>query len=108
VRSKTEGKGDNREEKFYLSKLFGGLEGGLRKRRSLQGRGILHDTSKLIKRLLGSVFLLMGVGLFVYESPNVTGAVIGNSTTDFIVGGVFILLALGLFFIKSKKSNKKK
>lgn len=105
VRSKTEGKGDKREEKFYLSRV---PLGGKFKRRSLQGRGIVHDTSNLVKRIFGCVFLLMGIGLLAYEAPNLTGAVIGVSTSGFLVGWLFILIALMFFFIKPKKSKKRR
>lgn len=97
VRSRTKGKGDNREEKFYLSKS---LLGGRFKRRGLQGRGFLHDTSSLIERLFGSVFVLFGLGVLIYEGLNITGAVISNGEgigissllglTLMIIGGILI------------------
>lgn len=105
IRSRTEGKEDKREEKFYLTK---GIGAGVRKRMQLQGRGFFYDSSRLVKRLTGVVFLLMGIGLFIYQSPNLTGAVIGTPTNDFLVGGLFIFIALVLFFIKPKKIKKKK
>lgn len=105
VRSKTEGKGDRREEKFYLSQS---PLGGKFKKMNLQGRGIIHDTSTLVKRLFGMIFLLAGLGLFLYESPNLTGAVIGPSTNGFLVGVLFIFVGLAFFFVKSKKNEKSK
>jgi hypothetical protein len=93
------------EEKFYLAK---GLGAGVRKRMELQGRGFFYEPSRLIKRLFGVVSLLAGIGLFVYQSPNVTGAVIGTPTNDFIIGALFIFVGLVLFFIKTKKVEKNK
>jgi hypothetical protein len=104
VRSKTEGKGDKREEKFYLAK---GVGAGVRKRMKLQGRGFFYEPSRLIKRLTGAVFLLIGIGLFVYEGSNATGAVIGSSSG---VNPIFffasILTIIG--FLLALNSFKKK
>jgi hypothetical protein len=105
VRSKTEGKGSAREEKFYLAK---GMGAGVRKRMQLQGRGFFFDPSRLVKRLTGMVFLLVGIGLFVYQSHSLTGAVIGTPTNDFIVGALFIFIGLAFFFFKPKKKEKDK
>jgi hypothetical protein len=103
VRAKTEGKGDKREEIFYLSEYLGS---GLRKKRNLQGRGIFNDTSRLIKRLLGSFFFLIGIGLFLYEMPGLTGAVIGPSTSGFLVSVLFVFVGVATFFINSKKKKR--
>ena len=75
IRAKTEKSGRSRIEKFYLSKA---LLGGKSKQKKLQGRGgIIQDTSKLVKRLFGSIFLLFGLGFFIYDSV-ITGAIISS------------------------------
>ena len=98
VRSKTIGMGKDREEKFYLAKKLGG---GGRRRKQLQGRGIIYDTSKLIQRLTGSIFLLIGLGFLTYQSLRITGAVISSSESIvpafasasalFLIGGVLLI-----------------
>jgi hypothetical protein len=93
------------EQKFYLSK---GLGAGLRKRMEVQGRGFFYEPSRLIKRLFGVVALLAGIGLFVYQSPNLTGAVIGTPTNDFVIGALLIFAGLAFFFVRSKKDEKGK
>ncbi len=101
VRSKTKGKGEDREEKFYLSRMpFGGRF----KRRGLQGRGVLHDASSLVKRLTGGFFFLFGFGVIIYEGLNFTGAVISTNNQigiSSILG--FALLLIGGFLFKKKK-----
>ncbi|MCK5624370.1 hypothetical protein KAI04_00840 [Candidatus Pacearchaeota archaeon] len=92
VRSKTIGSGSNREERFYLAK---GLGGGYRRKKQLQGQGILHDASKLIERLTGSVFLLIGLGFIISQIPNITGAVISSAESV----ASTVSLAAVLFFI---------
>ena len=97
VRSKTEGKGSQREEKFYLSKWIGE---GVRKQKYLQGRGIIQDTSKLIQRLFGSIFILIGFGFLLYQSLHMTGAFISSiqavaptfvfALALFIIGGILL------------------
>lgn len=104
IRSRTEKIQNTRQQVFYLSRVP--LAGGKAKQKRLQGRGIIHDTSSLIRKLLGSVFLLMGLGLFAYEGPKLTGAVIGVHTGGFFVGGLFIFIALVLFFFNPKKNKK--
>ncbi len=97
VRSKTEGKGDNREENFYLARRLGG---GGRERKRLQGRGIIYDTSKLIKRLVGSAFLLIGFGFIIYESLQMTGAFISSAQTiDLTFIFAFALFIIGGFLL---------
>ena len=104
VRSKTEGKGKEREEKFYLSNILGG---GSRKRRNLQGRGIINDTSRLIKRLTGSFFFLVGLGFIGYEIFTPTGAVI-SSGEGFNLTSLFsfLLLIIGGFLFKNSLGKK--
>ena len=76
IRAKTEKLGRSRVEKFYLSKA---LLGGKSKQKKLHGRGgIIQDTSKLVKRLFGSIFLLFGLGFFIH-SLNITGSSISSS-----------------------------
>lgn len=105
VRSRTEGKGKDRQEIFYLSKLALGLWGGVAKKRNLQGRGPQHDISRLFRRMMGALFLAMGLGLFAYEGPRLTGAVIGTHIQGFLTGALFIFFGLALLFIKPKKSR---
>jgi hypothetical protein len=105
TRAITKGDGDDREEAFYLAK---GLGAGARRKMKLQGRGFFYEHSRLLRHLTGVVFLLMGIGLFLYETPNLTGAVIGPSTSGFLVGMLFIFVGLAFFFIKPKKSEKNK
>jgi hypothetical protein len=101
VRSRTEGRGDKREARFYLSKVP--FVGGKAKQKKLQGRGIVHDTSRLIKRIFGGIFLLIGLGLALYEGSNLTGAVIGIHTSGFLIGALFVFVGLAFFFVKPKK-----
>jgi hypothetical protein len=105
VRSKTIQEENTSEPRFYLA---GGTGGGVRRRMKVQGRGFFYEPSRLIRNLTGVVFLLAGIGLFLYESPSLTGAVIGTPTNDFIVGAVFIFVGLAFFFIKPKKGEKSK
>lgn len=102
VRSRTEGKGSNRVEKFYLSNLAAGLLGGVGKKRSLQGRGIKHDLKGLLKRAFGSIFLVFGVGLFLYDAT-LTGAVISSSggLSSGLVLPVFLFVAGGALLVNS-------
>lgn len=111
VRSKTEGKGDKREEKFYLSRT---PLGGKYKQKQVQGRELIHETSKLWQRifnpkLFGSLFLLFGFGFVAYDSLNVTGAVISSAETfnpAFFL--ICLLLAVGIVLLtKSIKESKK-
>jgi len=104
VRSKTEGKGNKREEKFYLARRIGG---GGRKRKQLQGRGIIYDTSKLVQRLFGSVFLLIGFGFIIYEGLQMTGAFISSTQTiDLTVIFAFALFIIGGFLLKKSLYKK--
>lgn len=100
VRSKTKGKGEHRDEKFYLS---GAPLAGKYARRGLQGRGVVHDTSKLIRRLFGSVFLFFGLGAVVYQGLNVTGAAVSSGSggsLSFVFA--FALIVVGTFLLKKK------
>ena len=106
VRSNTGGERDGRKERFYLSKLAGGLLGGVSKKRSLQGRGPWHDTSKLVKRLLSCFFILSLAASFFFLSPSFTGNAIGNvseSNSSLISFGLFIFaLVCGFLYFKRK------
>lgn len=104
MRSKTKGKGDDREENFYLARRLGG---GSRKRKQLQGRGIIYDTSKLIQRIGGSAFLLIGFGFLVYQSLSITGAFI-SSTQPVVPTFVFAfaLFLIGGFLLKKSLYKK--
>ncbi len=105
VRSKTIGKGDNREEKFYLSKWTGG---GGRRRRSEQGRGFVRDVQKGIERFVSSIFILVGLGFLVYQTISITGAFI-SSTQEIVPGFIFafILLCIGVFLLVGSFKKKK-
>jgi len=101
IRSKTEGKGSNREEKFYLARFIGG---GEREKRKLQGRGVFRDLGKLIERLSGAFFLLFGLGVVIYGDLNVTGAAISNSAgvgLTFIFAFALMIIG-GVLLIKRK------
>lgn len=103
VRSKTDGKGANRNEKFYLARIIGG---GVRKRKELQGRGFFRDIAKLVERLSGFFFLFAGLIAVVYEGLNFTGAVI----SDGLGVGLAFIFAFALLIIGGvllKKSFKK-
>ncbi len=104
VRSKTTGKGENREEKFYLSRT---PLGGRYKQKQIQGRGIIYDTSKLIQRLFASVFLLIGFGFIIYSISGITGAVIssGQSMAPTFVFA-FLLFIIGGFLLKISFKKK--
>lgn len=102
VRSSTEGKGNEREERFYLARRLGG---GGRLKRNLQNRFIPLDLSKLVKRIVGSFFLLIGIGFFAYSNWNMTGAVVSLSQTRnstmimafviFVIGGILLVKSFG-------------
>jgi hypothetical protein len=108
VRSKTEGKPGNKTERFYLSK---GVGAGRRARATLQGRNyVWGDLGSLIKRITGAALVLFGVGVFVYQTPSLSGAVISNAN---LKGGNFILpisslILGGLLLFKSLKSKPTK
>lgn len=83
--------------KYYLSK---GIGSGYRSQKKLQGRDFFYNISKMYERILGSIFILFGLGFFIYQNSSMSGAVISNSTsmeTSFIVS--FCALALGGFLL---------
>lgn len=98
VRSKAEEKGPVKNYRFYLAR---GIGGGGRRSKSLQGRGLIHDTSSLIKRLFGSVFLLFGLGVLIVSGSGTTGAVISSGdgfTVTFVLS--FALAVIGVFLLR--------
>ncbi|MCX6750820.1 MAG: hypothetical protein NTZ83_05155 [Candidatus Pacearchaeota archaeon] len=97
--SKTVQRGNDRKEAYYLAPA-----GRFRKRLS-QNRGLEQDVMSWLRRVTGSVFLLMGLGLFAYEGPKLTGAVIGVHTSGFLVGALFVFVGLAFFFVKPKKKK---
>lgn len=114
VRSKTYGKGSDREEKFRLTNY---VVGGTRRKIEEQGRGVIPSTAKMYKRWFGKVsgafFLLIGLGVFIYEGIGMTGAVISSServTPAFILG--FALFVIGVTVLeksyKQEREDKKK
>ncbi len=102
VRSETTGTGGDRKEQFYLAT---GLGGGRRRRKYLQGRGILYDTNRLVQRLTGSVFALVGFGFLVYQGIGMTGAFMSSpqeatptfllSLLLFLIGGLLLRSSVG-------------
>ena len=105
VRARTIKRGRENEERFYLSSYIGE---GLRKRRSLQGRGIRHDISSLLfKRWFGSVFLLFGIGFFIYSNFTLTGAVISSSgKVNPVFGLMLALIILGVILLVQSFKRK--
>jgi hypothetical protein len=91
IRAKTEGRGEKREEVFSLTRYIGS---GVRQQRHLQGRGIINDTSRLVKRLFGSIFVLSLAASIFFLSPDFTGNIIGNTTATWSNSS---LISFGLF-----------
>jgi hypothetical protein len=107
VRSKTEGTGEQRKEKFYLSNILAGIEGGVGRKKGLQGRGPWHDLSRLVKRLFGFVFFLSIFASVSFLFPNVTGNTIlgnitGNNSSLMSFGFFVFALLCGFAFTKLK------
>jgi hypothetical protein len=111
VRSRIEQVGKSREERFYLSM---GVGAGKRARATLQGRNyVWGDLPKLlgrIKKVTGAILVLFSIGIFVYQTPSLSGAVVSASD---VKGGDFILpfsslILGGLLLFKSLKFKKVK
>ena len=87
--------------KYYLSNTL--LVGGKTKQKRLEGRGVVNNLEKIIRRIIGIIFLFSGIGLSFYEGLNLTGAVIGANTSGFLVGVLFIFIAFTLLVFDPKK-----
>lgn len=102
VRSKTKGEGNDREEVFYLSNY---VMGGIRRKSSLQNRGPWNDLKKFYQKFLGSIFLLVGLGFFIYYGLSMTGAVVSSGeilTPGFVLS--FVLFVVGMALLEKKNS----
>lgn len=95
------GKGEEAVPKYYLSNTL--LVGGKTKQKRLQGKGVVNNLEKIIRRIIGMIFLVSGIGLSFYEGGNMTGAIIGAHTSGFFVGVLFIFIAFILFVFNPEK-----
>jgi hypothetical protein len=102
VRSRTEISGNDREELYYLSNY---VMGGVRKKSTLQNRGVFNDLRKFVQKFTGAIFLLFGLGFFVYEGLSLTGAFIfslnNGATLTFVFS--FALFIIGGFLLIKKR-----
>lgn len=107
VSSRTYGGGKDRKEKFYLTHY---LVGGGRRKKAEQGRGLIPSATKMYKRWFGSIFMLAGLGFFIYDGLRMTGAIF-SSVTQISPGFIFAfaLFVIGVFLLEGSfdKDNKK-
>ena len=94
--------------KYFLSRAIGS---GYRNQAMLLGKqNPFRDTYKLIKRVVGSIFLLVGF-VFLYQNLTITGAVVSevvkNKSTPLIFSLVSIFIGAFLLFLSGKKRFKK-
>lgn len=106
VRSKTYGKGAQREEKFRLTNY---VVGGTRRKIEEQGRGVIPSSTKMYKRWFGAGFMVLGLGLFIYEGLTMTGGAVGSQVkASFGAIIAFALFVAGLAILESPFKKHKK
>lgn len=94
--------------KYFLSRVIGS---GYRNQAMLLGKSNpFRDTYKLIQRIVGSIFLLLGF-IFLYQNLTISGAVISevvkNKSIPLIFSLVSIFIGLFLLFLSAKKRFRK-
>lgn len=106
IRSRTYGKGKDREEKFRLTNY---VVGGERRKIEEQGRGVIPSATKMYKRWFGSIFVLIGLGFFIYDGLRMTGAIFSSGTQispGFIFA--FALFVIGVFLLEGSFDKRNK
>jgi hypothetical protein len=92
--------------KYFLSRVIGS---GYRNQAMLLGKpNPFRDTYKLIQRIVGGIFLLLGF-IFLYQNLTISGAVVSevikNKSTPLIFSLVSIFIGAFLLFLSAKKKN---
>lgn len=92
--------------KYFLSR---GIGSGYRNQAMLLGKfNPFRDTYKLIQRIVGSIFLLLGF-IFLYQNLTISGAVVSevikNKSVPLISSVVSIFIGVFLLFLSTKKKN---
>ncbi len=92
--------------KYFLSR---GIGSGYRNQASLLGKSNpFRDIYRLGKRILGSIFILLGF-IFLYQNLTITGAVISdvikNKSITLISSLALIFIGAFLLFLSAKKKN---
>lgn len=103
IATETERAGEDITERFYVTR---GIGGGRRAQRRVQGRGAGHYIGGLLKRILGSIFLLFGLGFLFYQDIITTGNVISESAAAFDIAFILSLVLMilgGILFHQSFK-----
>jgi len=97
---------DKGEVKYFLSR---GIGSGYRNQRTLHGKfNPFRDIYKSYKRLFGTIFLVLGVGLVIYNGASVSGAVISLGKIGLKIMPIAIIsFVIGLvLFLTSYKKKK--
>ena len=99
---------DKKDEEGMTYNLSRGIGSGYRNQRKLQGKSnIIQDTYKLYKRIFGSVFIVFGIGLVIYNGAFISGAAISfkEGTSALYLGVISFILGIALFLAPSKKKK---
>ncbi|MBU2612478.1 MAG: CD20-like domain-containing protein [Nanoarchaeota archaeon] len=103
LKAYTQKEGEKVETKYYLTK---GIGSGYRNQAKLLGKpNPIRDSYKFLKRMFGFIFILSGIGLFVYSPLKISGAAILEPLVYSPMGTSivsFLLIFIGLIFLFKK------